>query len=215
MLMLFGRAVSGISLMMDRVLVSTTSRVTLASLLKYRRLPSGAAAAPWLTGMPVISPTILWVDGSIRWITWSRELVCTMRTVSAWLRPGPVSASTRTSSFFMFISNPPLLLVVGAGAEVPLQIRGYCLGLLRANGSSVTAHGVNHGQPFSLAPVPLVSRNAAQVMAARAAGEQDLAALSFRQFDTRRIATGRSGWLGRDRARTEAQGKHCCQPTAR
>ena len=66
--MLFGRPVSGIFLVVCSVLPSTTCRVCSASLLKKKRLPSGNAAAPWLIGMPLISPTIAFVAGSMRWM---------------------------------------------------------------------------------------------------------------------------------------------------
>ena len=61
----------------------------------YRRDPSGAAAAPWLTGMPLISPTTLCVAGSISDTMSLRELVWMMRTVSAWeALPSNISSGT-------------------------------------------------------------------------------------------------------------------------
>src|SRR5215813_5299513 len=66
------------------VLRSATSRVDSASLVTYSFVPSGAAAAPWFTSMPPISPTTLFVAGSISITLSPAALVCTMRTDAAW-----------------------------------------------------------------------------------------------------------------------------------
>ena len=65
--MLLGRPESGIFFVVCSVFASTTWSVCSASLLKYSHFPSGEAAAPWLIGTFVISPTMRWVAGSIRW----------------------------------------------------------------------------------------------------------------------------------------------------
>ena len=47
------------------VFMSTTSTERSTSLVTYSRLPSGAAAMPWGTSMPVTSPMTLFVTGSM------------------------------------------------------------------------------------------------------------------------------------------------------
>src|SRR5258707_9328005 len=44
------------------------------------RVPSGEAVTPWLTSIPVISPTTLLVVGSMRWILSPALLVWIIRT---------------------------------------------------------------------------------------------------------------------------------------
>src|SRR3954470_874254 len=63
----------------------------------YSRLPSGAAAAPWFTSMPPISPTTLLVAGSISITLSPAALVCTMRTVAAFSVREPAARATRTA----------------------------------------------------------------------------------------------------------------------
>src|SRR6478736_5207596 len=98
MLMLFGRPVSEIFFVICRVFGSTTARTRSASLVKYSREPSGAAAAPWLIGTPWISPTMALVAGSMRWMLSSPELVWTMRTWRDWAAASEAAMSRTTGT---------------------------------------------------------------------------------------------------------------------
>src|SRR5262245_28453852 len=81
--MLFGWLVSGIFLVTFSVLRSATSTVDSASLVMYRRVPSGDAAAPWFTSMSLISPTTLFVAGSMSMTLSPAALVWTILTLEA------------------------------------------------------------------------------------------------------------------------------------
>ena len=80
---LLGRPLRVTFLVSSSVFPLTTSSVWSASLLKKKRLPSGATAAPWFTSMPVISATTLLVTGSMSEMLSPAELVWTIRTVDA------------------------------------------------------------------------------------------------------------------------------------
>src|SRR6266481_10197813 len=84
------------------VLRSATSSVDSASLVTYSRLPSGDAAAPWFTSIPPISPTTLFVTGSISITLSPAALVWTIRTVAAWrVRVPSARAISRESLVFI------------------------------------------------------------------------------------------------------------------
>src|SRR6266850_1505102 len=86
------------------VLRSATSSVDSASLVTYSRLPSGDAAAPWFTSIPPISPTTVFVTGSISITLSPAALVWTIRTVAAWRVRVPsarAGASSRESLVFI------------------------------------------------------------------------------------------------------------------
>ena len=63
--MLLGRPLSGTRAMTANVEPSTTSTVSRDSFVKYSRVPSGAAVTPCGTSMSLITPTTLFVAGSI------------------------------------------------------------------------------------------------------------------------------------------------------
>src|SRR3954468_431899 len=65
MAMLLGWFVSGMCLVTASVLASATSTVDSASLVMKNLLPSGDTVTPWLTSIPLISPTTLFTAGSI------------------------------------------------------------------------------------------------------------------------------------------------------
>src|SRR5204863_6390687 len=70
-----------------------------------RRLPSGAAAAPWFTSMPPISPTTLFVAGSISITLSPAALVWTMRTVAAWATVRVAARMARARENLVFIAT--------------------------------------------------------------------------------------------------------------
>ena len=92
---LFGRlgAVSGIFFRILRFFTSTMSSVSVDSLVRYKRLPSGAAATPWITSASGISATIRSVVGSIRDTLSPAELVWTITVRPVWA----VSGKARTA----------------------------------------------------------------------------------------------------------------------
>src|SRR4051812_31620408 len=103
--MLFGWLVSGTCLVMASVFASATSTVDSASLVMYSRLPSGAAATPWFTSIPLISPTTLLVAGSISMTLSPAALVWTMRTVAAAAPRLAATANPRIRESLVFIAT--------------------------------------------------------------------------------------------------------------
>src|SRR5262245_29978583 len=103
--MLFGWLVSGIFLITLSVLRSATSTVDSASLVMYRRVPSGDAAAPWFTSISLISPTTLFVSGSISITLSPAALVWTILTVEACRTRVVKIASAKAIESLVFIAT--------------------------------------------------------------------------------------------------------------
>src|SRR5687767_2719715 len=77
--MLLGRPLKGTRAITANVDASTTSTVWRASLVKYSRVPSGADVTPCGTSMSWMTPAIVLVAGSIRWMLSPAALVWMMR----------------------------------------------------------------------------------------------------------------------------------------
>src|SRR5258705_4250231 len=87
------------------------------------RLPSGGAPTPWLTSIPEITPTTLFVAGSITWTLSPALLVWMIRTLLCWAAAGIVQRTIAATTARYRRSVRMFVIVVNSSTPLTTALR--------------------------------------------------------------------------------------------